>query len=46
MLDAVLRPFGEFVSITGSATNNLRFPGQYFLIEVGRAISLLAVDQD
>jgi RHS repeat-associated protein len=33
--DAVYRPFGEIVSITGSATNNLRFPGQYFLIEDG-----------
>jgi RHS repeat-associated protein len=31
----VYRPFGEIVSITGSATNNLRFPGQYFLIEDG-----------
>jgi RHS repeat-associated protein len=33
--DAVYRPFGEAQSITGSATNNLRFPGQYFLIESG-----------
>jgi RHS repeat-associated protein len=33
--DAVYRPFGEIVSITGSASNNLRFPGQYFLIESG-----------
>jgi RHS repeat-associated protein len=33
--DAVFRPFGEVVSITGSASNNLRFPGQYFLIEAG-----------
>jgi RHS repeat-associated protein len=35
--NAVYRPFGEAVSITGSATNNLRFPGQYFLIEDGLA---------
>jgi RHS repeat-associated protein len=33
--DAVYRPFGEVHSITGSATLNLRFPGQYFLIESG-----------
>jgi RHS repeat-associated protein len=33
--DAVYRPFGEVHSITGSATNNLRFPGQYFLLESG-----------
>jgi RHS repeat-associated protein len=35
--DAVYRPFGEPVSITGTATLNLRFPGQYFLIESGLA---------
>jgi RHS repeat-associated protein len=35
--DAVYNPFGEVNSITGSATNNLRFPGQYFLIESGLA---------
>jgi RHS repeat-associated protein len=35
--DAVYRPFGEAVSITGTATLNLRFPGQYFLIESGLA---------
>jgi RHS repeat-associated protein len=35
--DAVYRPFGEVVSITGTATLNLRFPGQYFLIESGLA---------
>jgi RHS repeat-associated protein len=29
------RPFGEVVSITGAASNNLRFPGQYFLLEDG-----------
>jgi hypothetical protein len=29
--DAVYRPFGQPVSITGSASNNLRFRGQYFL---------------
>jgi RHS repeat-associated protein len=28
-------PFGAVNSIAGSATNNLRFPGQYFLIEDG-----------
>jgi RHS repeat-associated protein len=33
--DAVYRPFGEVVSITGSASNNLRFPGQYYLLEDG-----------
>jgi RHS repeat-associated protein len=33
--DAVYRPFGEVVSITGSGSNNLRFPGQYFFIESG-----------
>jgi RHS repeat-associated protein len=33
--DAVYKPFGEAHSITGSATLNLRFPGQYFLIESG-----------
>jgi RHS repeat-associated protein len=33
--DAVYRPFGEAHAITGSAANNLRFPGQYFLIEAG-----------
>jgi RHS repeat-associated protein len=31
----VYRPFGEVHVITGSASNNLRFPGQYFLIEAG-----------
>jgi RHS repeat-associated protein len=35
--DAVYKPFGEVYSITGSATLNLRFPGQYFLIESGLA---------
>jgi RHS repeat-associated protein len=33
--DAIYRPFGEVHSITGSVTNNLRFPGQYFLLESG-----------
>jgi RHS repeat-associated protein len=33
--DAIWRPFGAVHSITGSASNNLRFPGQYFLIESG-----------
>jgi RHS repeat-associated protein len=33
--DAVYKPFGEVQSISGTAANNLRFPGQYFLIEDG-----------
>jgi RHS repeat-associated protein len=33
--DAVYRPFGDVYSISGTAANNLRFPGQYFLIEDG-----------
>jgi RHS repeat-associated protein len=33
--DAVYKPFGEVYSISGTAANNLRFPGQYFLIENG-----------
>jgi RHS repeat-associated protein len=33
--DAFFLPFGTVESITGSASNNLRFPGQYFLIEDG-----------
>ena len=33
--DAVYLPFGAVLSITGPAANNLRFPGQYFLIESG-----------
>ncbi len=33
--DAVYKPFGEVQSISGTATNNLRFPGQYFLMESG-----------
>jgi RHS repeat-associated protein len=33
--DAFFLPFGAVESISGSATNNLRFPGQYFLIEDG-----------
>jgi RHS repeat-associated protein len=28
-------PFGEALSITGSVTNNLRFPGQYYDSETG-----------
>jgi RHS repeat-associated protein len=35
--DATYSPFGEVHSITGSATLNLRFPGQYFVIENGLA---------
>ena len=30
--DAVYKPFGEAYSFSGTATNNQRFPGQYFLI--------------
>jgi RHS repeat-associated protein len=33
--DAVYNPFGDVNAITGSVANNLRFPGQYFLIESG-----------
>ncbi|WP_229188154.1 RHS repeat-associated core domain-containing protein [Bradyrhizobium oropedii] len=33
--DAQYWPFGEVRLITGSASNNLRFPGQYFLVESG-----------
>ncbi|PTM49905.1 hypothetical protein [Phreatobacter oligotrophus] len=33
--EAVYRPFGEVHAITGTATQNLRFPGQYFLFETG-----------
>jgi RHS repeat-associated protein len=34
---ATWTPRGEAHSLTGSAVNNLRFPGQYFLIETGHA---------
>ena len=33
--DAFFLAFGTVELITGSASNNLRFPGQYFLIELG-----------
>jgi RHS repeat-associated protein len=33
--DAVYKSFGEVQSISGTAANNLRFPGQFFLIEAG-----------
>jgi RHS repeat-associated protein len=33
----VYKPFGEVFSLGGSASLNLRFPGQYFLIELGLA---------
>jgi len=33
--DAVYWPFGAVYSITGTASSNLRFPGQYFLLESG-----------
>ncbi|MFT4278899.1 MAG: RHS repeat-associated core domain-containing protein [Rhodopseudomonas sp.] len=33
--DAYYWPYGEIRSITGSASNNLRFPGQYYLVESG-----------
>ena len=29
------KPFGEAINITGSITNNLRFPGQYYDEETG-----------
>ncbi|MDP2800797.1 MAG: hypothetical protein Q8O26_02840 [Phreatobacter sp.] len=35
--EAVDRPFGEVHAITGTATQNLRFPGQDFLFETGLA---------
>jgi RHS repeat-associated protein len=35
--DAVYRPFGEAHAISGSASLNLRFPGQYYLLEHGLA---------
>ena len=35
--DAVYEPFGNAYAITGSATNNQRFPGQYFDQESGFA---------
>jgi RHS repeat-associated protein len=34
---ATWKPWGEAQSITGTAANNLRFPGQYFQIETGLA---------
>lgn len=33
--DAWYAPYGEVRSIVGTANNNLRFPGQYYLIESG-----------
>jgi RHS repeat-associated protein len=33
--DAWYWPYGDVRSITGTASNNLRFPGQYFLAESG-----------
>ncbi|WP_315759581.1 RHS repeat-associated core domain-containing protein [Bradyrhizobium sp. SZCCHNRI2007] len=33
--DAWYWPYGEVRSITGTASNNLRYPGQYFLVESG-----------
>jgi RHS repeat-associated protein len=35
--NALWTPFGTAHAITGTATQNLRFPGQYFLIEQGLA---------
>ena len=32
---ATYKPWGEVQSISGTTTNNLRFPGQYFQIETG-----------
>jgi RHS repeat-associated protein len=34
---AVYKPFGEIFSSSGAVEQNLRFPGQYFLIETGLA---------
>jgi RHS repeat-associated protein len=34
---ATYKPFGEVQAISGTATQNLRFPGQYFQIETGLA---------
>ena len=34
---AVYQPFGELMSIAGTVEQNLRFPGQYFLLETGLA---------
>ena len=36
-LGAVYRPIGEVHAIIGTVTRILRFPGQYFLFETGRA---------
>ncbi len=33
--DATYTTYGEIKSITGSASNNLHFPGQYYLVESG-----------
>ncbi|HEV7455122.1 MAG TPA: RHS repeat-associated core domain-containing protein, partial [Candidatus Saccharimonadales bacterium] len=35
VFDRVQHPFGVQYSLTGAATNNLRFPGQYFDAETG-----------
>jgi RHS repeat-associated protein len=34
---AVYKPFGEIFSSSGAVEQNLRFPGQYFMIETGLA---------
>ena len=34
---AAYKPWGEVQSLSGTVTNNLRFPGQYFQIETGLA---------
>ena len=34
---ATYKPWGEVQSLSGTRTNNLRFPGQYFQIETGLA---------
>ena len=36
---ATWKPFGEPYALSGTIENNLRFPGQYFLIETGQAYS-------
>ena len=39
--DRIQQPFGSTYSITGSATNNLRFPGQYNDVESGLAYNMM-----
>ena len=39
--EGAFKPFGEAVSITGTITNNLRFPGQYYDAESGVNYNLM-----